>query len=184
MKWFTGGEEHPGREDKVRHNLPANIDIRSIPAGKTLSGMLDAGEIDAMISAHMPSPFVKRHPKVQRLIPNFREVEQDYFRRTKIFPIMHTVVIREEVYDKNPWIAQSLFKAFNESKKLCQESMYEFSALKEREVLGDDPWAYGLEANRHVLETLVQYTHEQGLISKPLDVDSLFAKSTLEEFKI
>jgi 4,5-dihydroxyphthalate decarboxylase len=106
------------------------------------------------------------------------------------------VVIREEVYEKNPWIAQSLFKAFNESKKLCQESMYEFSALKymlawsidemekEREVLGDDPWAYGLEANRHILETLVQYTHEQGLISKAVDVDSLFAKSTLEEFKI
>lgn len=196
MKWFTGGEEHPGREDKVRHNLPANIDIRPIPAGNTLSGMLATGEIDAMISAHMPSPFVRRHPKVQRLIPNFREVEQDYFRRTKIFPIMHTVVIREEVYENNPWIAQSLFKAFNESKKLCQESMYEFSALKymlawsidemekEREVLGDDPWAYGLEANRHILETLVQYTHEQGLISKPVDVDTLFAKSTLEEFKI
>jgi 4,5-dihydroxyphthalate decarboxylase len=196
MKWLTGGEEHPGREDKVRHNLPPNIDIRPIPPGNTLSGMLETGDIDAMISAHMPSPFVRRHPKVQRLIPNFREVEQDYFRRTKIFPIMHTVVIREEVYEKNPWIAQSLFKAFNESKKLCQEAMYEFSALKymlawsidemekEREILGDDPWTYGLEANRHVLETLVQYTHEQGLISKRLDIDSLFAQSTLEDFKI
>ena len=196
MKWLTGGEEHPGREDKVKHNLPPNIDVQPIPPGKTLSGMLQAGDIDAMISAHMPSPFVRRHPKVQRLISNFREVEQDYFQRTKIFPIMHTVVIREEVYDKNPWLAQSLFKAFNESKKLCQEAMYEFSALKymlawsidemekEREILGDDPWAYGLEANRHVLETLVQYTHEQGLISKRPDVDSLFANSTLEEFKI
>jgi len=172
MKWFTGGEEHPGRQDKV------------------------SGEIDAMISAHMPSPFKHRHPKVQRLIANFREVEQDYFRRTKIFPIMHTIVIREEVYEKHPWIAQSLFKAFDESKRLCQEAMYEFSALKymlawsidemekEREVLGPDPWAYGLEANRHVLETLVQYTYEQGLISKRPEVDSLFAKSTLEEFKI
>jgi 4,5-dihydroxyphthalate decarboxylase len=196
MKWFTGGEEQPGREDKVKHALPPNIDIQPIAPDKTLSGMLERGEIDAMISAHMPSPFVRRHPKVKRLIPNFREVEQDYFRRTKIFPIMHTVAIREEVYEKNPWIAQSLFKAFNESKRLCQETMYEFSALKymlawsidemekEREILGEDPWAYGLEANRHVLETLVQYTHEQGLISKRLEVNSLFAKSTLEDFKI
>jgi 4,5-dihydroxyphthalate decarboxylase len=196
MKWFTGGEEHPGRQDKVKHNLPPNINIQPIPDDQTLSAMLASGEIDAMISAHMPSPFKHRHPKVQRLIANFREVEQDYFRRTKIFPIMHTIVIREEVYEKHPWIAQSLFKAFDESKRLCQEAMYEFSALKymlawsidemekEREVLGPDPWAYGLEANRHVLETLVQYTHEQGLISKRPELDSLFAKSTLEEFKI
>jgi 4,5-dihydroxyphthalate decarboxylase len=156
MKWFTGGEETPGRQDKVQHKLPPNIDIQPIPADKTLSGMLEGGEIDAMISAHMPSPFVRRHPKVQRLIPNFREVEADYFKRTKIFPIMHTIVIREEVYEQYPWIAQSLFKAFNESKRLCQEAMYEFSALKymmawsidemekEREALGPDPWAYGL----------------------------------------
>ena len=196
MKWFTGGEEHPGRQDKVQHKLPPNIDIQAIPGDKTLSGMLERGEIDAMISAHMPSPFVCHHPKVKRLIPNFREVEADYFKRTKIFPIMHTMVIREEVYEQHPWIAQSLFKAFDESKRLCQEAMYEFSALKymlawsidemekEREVLGADPWAYGLEANRHILETLVQYTFEQGLISKKLDVGSLFAKSTLEEFKI
>src|SRR5512135_2083699 len=112
MKWLTGGEEHPGRQDKVKHNLPPNIEIQAIPADKT------------------PSAFVRRHPKVQRLIPNFREVEQEYFKRTKIFPIMHTIVIREEVYEKQPWIAQSLFKAFEESKRLCQEAMYEFSALK------------------------------------------------------
>jgi 4,5-dihydroxyphthalate decarboxylase len=196
MKWYTGGEEHPGRQDKVKHSLPPNIDIQSIPPDKTLSGMLERCEIDAMISAHMPSPFVRRHPKVQRLLPNFREVEQDYFVRTRIFPIMHTVVIRQEVYDQNPWIAQSLFKAFDQAKRACQEAMYEFSALKymlawsidemekEREILGPDPWAYGLEANRHILETLVRYTYEQGLISKYLEVESLFAKSTLEEFKI
>ena len=196
MKWFTGGEEHPGREDKIKHDLPSSIDIRPIGPDQTLSSMLEKGEIDAMISAHMPSPFVRRSPKVQRLIPNFREVEADYFRRTRIFPIMHTVVLREEVYEKHPWVAQSLFKAFAESKRLCQEAMYEFSALKymlawsidemekEREILGDDPWAYGLEANRHILETLVQYAHEQGLIKKKLELSSLFAASTLEEFKI
>jgi 4,5-dihydroxyphthalate decarboxylase len=196
MYWFTGGEEHPGREDKIRHDLPANLEIQPIGPDKTLSSMLEKGEIDAMISAHMPSPFVRRHPKVQRLIRNFRAVEEDYFRRTKIFPIMHTVGIRQEFYEKYPWVAQSLFKAFNESKRICQESMYEFSALKymmpwsidemekEREILGEDPWAYGVEANRHVLETLAQYAHEQGLVKKRVEITSLFAASSLEEFKI
>ena len=123
-------------------------------------------------------------------------MEKDYYRRTKIFPIMHTVALREDFYEKNPWAAQALCKAFAESKRICQESMYEFSALKymlawsiaemeeEREIFGEDLWPYGLEPNRHVLETLVQYTHEQGLIKSRLDLKSLFAANTLEEFKI
>lgn len=196
MKWFTGGEEHPGREDKIKHDSPKSIDIRPIGPDQTLSSMLELGDLDAMISAHMPSPFVRRSPKVRRLIPNFREVEQDYYRRTKLFPIMHTVALRQEVYEKNPWVAQSLYKAFAESKRICEESMYEFSALKymlawsiaemeeEREIFGKELWPYGLEANRHNLETLVSYAHEQGLIKKPLELGSLFAPSTLDEFKI
>jgi 4,5-dihydroxyphthalate decarboxylase len=197
MKWFTGGEEHPGREDKIRHDLPKTIDIRPIGPEQTLSSMLERGEIDAMISAHMPSPFVHRSPQVARLIPDFPGVEKDYYRRTKIFPIMHTVALREEFYEKHPWVAQSLYKALAESKRICQESMYEFSALKymlpwsiaemeeQREIFGGgELWPYGLEANRHVLETLVQYAHEQGLIKSRLDLKSLFAPSTLEEFKI
>lgn len=196
MKWFTGGEEHPGREDKIRHDLPPNLDIRPIGPEQTLSSMLERGDLDAVISAHMPSPFVRRSPKVRRLIQNFRAVERDYYRRTKIFPTMHTVALREEVYEKNPWVAQSLCKAFAESKRICQESMYEFSALKymlawsiaemeeEREIFGEDLWPYGLAANRHVLETLVQYAHEQGLIKKLPDVKALFAPNTLDDFKI
>lgn len=196
MKWFTGGEEHPGREDKIRHDLPPNLDIRPIGPEQTLSSMLERGELDAVISAHMPSPFVRRSPKVRRLIQNFRAVERDYYRRTKIFPTMHTVALREEVYEKNPWVAQSLCKAFAESKRICQESMYEFSALKymlawsiaemeeEREIFGEDLWPYGLDANRHVLEALVQYAHEQGLIKKLPDVKALFAPNTLDDFKI
>jgi 4,5-dihydroxyphthalate decarboxylase len=196
MKWLTGGEEHPGREDKLKHDLPKRIDIRPIGPDQTLSSMLEQGEIDAMISAHMPSPFVRRSPKVRRLIPNFRQVERDYYRRTKIFPIMHTVALKEEFYEKNPWVAQSLCKAFAESKRICQEAMYEFSALKymlawsiaemeeERELFGEELWPYGLEANRHVLETLAQYAHEQGLIKNRPDLKSLFASNTLDDFKI
>jgi 4,5-dihydroxyphthalate decarboxylase len=196
MKWFTGGEENPGREDKVKSDLPRNIDIRSIASDQTLSSMLERGEIDAVISAHMPSPFVRSSPRVRRLIPNFREVEKDYFRRTKIFPIMHAVALREEFYERHPWVAQSLCKAFAEAKRICQESMYEFSALKymlawsiaemeeERDLFGNDPWPYGLGANRHVLETLVQYSYEQGLIKKRLDPQSIFAPNTLDDFKV
>ena len=196
MKWFTGGEEHPGRQDKIEHDLPADTDIQPIGPDQTLSAMLESGEIDAMCAAHLPLPFVRRSPKVRRLIPNFREVEREYYRRTKIFPVMHTVVLREDVYQRYPWVAQSLYKAFCEAKKRCQESMYEFSALKymlawsiaemeeEREIFGEDLWPYGLEANQHVLETLVQYACEQGLIKEKVDLKDLFAPNTLEDFKI
>ena len=196
MKWFTGGAEDPGRQEKLRPDLPKNIEIQRIGPDRTLSSMLEQGEIDALICAHVPSPFVRRSPNVKRLFPNFREVEKDYYRRTKIFPIMHTVALREELYEKYPWVAQSLCKAFSEAKRVCEETMYKYSALKymlawsiaemeeERETLGDDAWPYGLDTNRHVLETLVRYAHEQGLIKKRLDLDSLFAPNTLEEFKI
>ena len=143
----------------------------------------------------MPSPFVRRSPKVKRLIPNFREVEKDYFRRTKIFPIMHTMVVREEVYEKYPWVAQSLFKAFAESKRICQESdvrvfgpqIYAGMVLRrDGERNGASwrrSWAYGLEANRHILETLMQYSHEQGLIKKLLELKSLFARTRWKNLK-
>jgi len=196
MKWFTGGAEDPGRQEKLRPDLPKEIDIRWIGPDRTLSAMLEQGEIDALICAHIPSPFVRRSPKVRRLFPNFRELEKDYYRRTKIFPIMHTVALREEVYEKNPWVAQSLCKAFSEAKKICEETMYKYSALKymlawsiaemeeERDLFGDNPWPYGLEANRHVLETLVQYSYEQGLIKKRMDIEGLFAPNTLDDFKV
>ena len=196
ISWLTGGQEEPGRIDKVRHDLPQSIDIRSIGPEQTLSSMLESGEIDALMSTYLPLPFVRRSPKVRRLIPNFREVEREYYRRTKIFPIMHCVALREDIYQSYPWVAQSLYKAFCEAKRYCQVSMYEFSALKymlawsiaemeeEMEIFGENLWPYGLEANRHGLETLVDYAHEQGLIKEKVDVRDLFAPNTLEDFKI
>lgn len=196
MKWFTGGVENPGREEKLKPDLPKNIDIQWIGPDRTLSSMLERGEVDALICAHIPSPFVRGSSRVRRLFPNFRQVESDYYRRTKIFPIMHTVALREDLYEKHPWLAQSLCKAFFEAKRACEETMYKYSALKymlawsvaemeeERELAGRDMWSYGLEANRKVLETLIQYSHEQGLIKKLPALESLFAPSTLEEFKV
>lgn len=196
MKWFIGGQEEPGRISKVSHDLPPSIDISSIGTDQTLSSMLENGEIDALMSANLPLPFVRRSPKVRRLIPNFREVEREYYQRTKIFPIMHCVALRGDVYQNYPWVAQSLYKALCEAKTECQEAMYEFSALKymlawsiaemeeEMEIFGDDLWPYGLEANRRGLEILVRYAHEQGLIKHKIDVKDLFAPNTLEDFKI
>jgi len=196
IRWFTGGQEEPGRISKVNHDLPQSVDISSIGPDQTLSSMLESGKLDALMSAHLPVPFVRRSPKVRRLIANFRAVEKDYYRRTQIFPIMHCVALREDVYQSYPWLAQSLYKAFCEAKEICQASMYEFSALRymlawsiaeieeEMEIFGDDLWPYGLKANRRCLETLVQYAHEQGLIEKEVDVSDLFAPNTLEDFKI
>lgn len=196
VTWFTGGEEQPGREEKIAPDLPGSIVIRPIGPEQTLSSMLENGDIDALVSAHMPSPFVRRSPRVARLFPDFPAVEEAYYRKTRIFPIMHTVVFREDVFERHPWVAQNLYKAFCESKRMCAESVYEFSALKymlawsiaemerERELMGEDPWPYGVEANRRVLETLVDYAHEQGLIKNRPEVDSLFAPSTLNEFKV
>ena len=191
MKWFTGGEEHPGREDKIRHDLPPAIDIRPIGPHQTLSSMLERGEIDAMISAHMPSPFVRRSPKVRRLIPNFREVEADYFRRTKIFPIMHTVVIRNEILERNPWAAVSVLQGFQKAKELCYRRMqnprnfalvwmHEFMQEQE-EIFSKDPWPYNLEDNRKALEAVVRYAHDEGMIKTQPKIEELFYPSSLQE---
>src|SRR5687768_13985645 len=111
VEHFSGGEEQPGRDEKIKLNLPPEIRVRPIPEQKTLSQMIAEGEIDALVTARAPSTFHSRPDQVKRLFPAYVEQEKEYYRRTKIFPIMHTVVIRRDVYGKNPWIAQSLFKA-------------------------------------------------------------------------
>jgi len=112
MEWLVGGQEDPGRKERVKLDLPPEIKVDSIPDDKTLNGMLESGEIDALISARSPSSFVKGSSKVRRLFPNYKDVEIEYYKRTKIFPIMHVLVIHKQVYDKNPWVARSLYKRF------------------------------------------------------------------------
>ncbi|MDX3907639.1 MAG: ABC transporter substrate-binding protein [Pigmentiphaga sp.] len=153
--------------------------------GKSLSQLLDEGKIDAIFGTTLPE--CRRHnPEVQRLFPDFREVEKAYYRRTGIFPIMHLVAIRKPVYQQHPFIAQSLYRAFNEAKQLAYKNMRNLAALRYMlpwlpddldeldEVFGADPWTYGLEANRHTLSTLMRYMKEQGLIRDTLPVDQLF----------
>ena len=158
--------------------------------------MLDQGEIDVLIGAREPNCYQRGSKNVARLWPNYPEIERDYYRRTGIFPIMHPIVIRRDVYEKNRWLAQSLSKAFMESKALCQRELGSQSALKSmlpwliRELedtvkfMGEDYWPYGLESNRKTLETFIAYTVEQGLAESPVSVGDLFAPETLDTARI
>jgi len=194
--YLFGGEEEPGRIEKMKLKLPPNIKVNPIEPHQTLTQMLYDGEIDALYTARMPSTFTKGDGVVKRLFENYQEVERQYYRDTQIFPIMHTVVIRREVYEANRWSAQSLTKAFIEAQKMTYEALNETAALKAmlphltayveetKREFGDDWWAYGLEKNVKTLETFTRYHHEQGLSPKKLEVSELFAPEALEAFKI
>ena len=196
MKWFLGGQADPGRKERVKLELPPEINIQSISDDKTLNGMLDNCEIDALISARSPSGLGNASGKVRRLFPNYKEVEIEYYKRTKIFPIMHILVVRKDVYERHPWVARSLFKAFCDAKNRAMETMHISNAHayalpwlswereQLREIFGADWWPYGIEPNRHVLESLIRYMTEQGLLKRPLKVEEVFAPSVVGEFKL
>lgn len=196
IHWLTGGLESSERKEKVSLTLPPEIKIENISAGKNLSDMLVAGEVDALLTAQVPAPYVKRAPQVKRLFANPRQAETEHFRRTGIFPIMHVMVIREEFYRRHPWVAQSLYKALLESKNHCIEAIYRNDAIHSalpwtgqhadeiRELMGKDFWPYGVEANRHALETFLRYSAEQGLTANKLTVEELFSKETQETFHV
>lgn len=196
VHWRNGGVEDAGREERAPLKLPPEIDLKPIPKDKTLSAMLAAGELDGMIGARAPSSFLRGAPHVWRLFPDFRTVEQEYFRRTKIFPIMHVIGIRKSLVEAHPWLAVNVLKAFMKAKDLCWYELgqighlftslpwgvAEFDATKK--LMGNDYWSYGIEHNRHVLEAFMRYHHEQGLSARPLKVEELFPASTFELSKI
>lgn len=193
--YFTGGEEEPGRLEKLKLDLPPNIKIDAIGPTQTLAQMLIDGEIDALYTARMPSSYGKV-PHIKRMWEDYVPIERAYYETTKIFPIMHTVVLRRDVYEANRWLATALYKAFVESQKITYaqlrttaslQTMLPWSSAEEektRKLMGDDYWPYGFEANKHVLETFTRYSFEQGLSKRKLDPEELFAPETLEAFKI
>lgn len=190
--WRTGGQEKAGRKERVELRLPPEIVVKPIPETETLSDMLERGEIAALISSHLFSSFIKGHPKIKRLFRNYRDLEEEYYKKTKIFPIMHTVVLKESIYRENPWVAMELFKAFEASKALCFEQIrngkYSIPWLmaeieREKGIIGEDLWPYGIEANRHVLESMVQFSYEQGLAERIIPLEELFARETFVESK-
>ncbi len=196
VTYYTGGEEAPGRSEKIKLDLPANIKVHSIGPTQTLAQMLLDGEIDALYTARMPSSFLKGGGQVKRLFEDFEQVERNYFKETNIFPIMHTVAIRREVYEANRWVARSMMKALEESQRRAYDDLYETAALKTmlpwltshveqvKAEMGDDYWPYGFEKNETTLKTFLRYHFEQGLSKRLLQPEELFAPESLEAFVI
>ena len=196
VTYFTGGEEAPGRAEKIKLDLPANITVQSIGPTQTLAQMLLDGEIDALYTARMPSSFLTGSGKVKRLFEDYEQVERNYFKETKMFPIMHTVAIRREVYEANRWVARSMMKALEESQRRAYEDLYETAALKTmlpwltshveqvKAEMGSDYWPYGFEKNQATLSTFLRYHFEQGLSKRLLTPQELFVPESLEAFVI
>lgn len=196
VEYYCGGEEEPNRDEKLAITLPEKFHIHRIGPGQTLSQMLADGEIDALHTARKPTTMDSRPGTIRRLFPNYKEVEQAYYAETNIFPIMHTVVIRRDVYEKYPWVAMALFKAFEESKRRAHENYFETAAMKYMlpwlvahveetiETFGKDWWAYGFAENRDQLDVFLRIHHEQGLSARKLEPEDLFAPECLESFKI
>ena len=185
-----------GRMDRLGRALPPDIRLTQAPPGTELGDLLDRGEIDFMMTANNPLSFRRGSPNVSRLFPNYAEAEKDYFRRTRIYPIMHTIVIRREIYDRDPWVAMSLYKAFLRAKDYSFRLISETGSPKasfawlqplieeEQSIIGKDWYPYGIEANRPTIEALLQYTYEQGLSDRRLSIEELFAPSTLRDIPL
>jgi len=196
VAYFTGGEEEPGRPEKIPLSLPPEIRVQPVGETQTLSKALESGEIDALYTARAPSTYRNGEGSVQRLFEDYYTVEREYYRKTRIFPIMHTVVIRRKLYEQHPWVARSLYKAFLQAQREVYQDLQETACLKfmlpwlhehveqTRRIMGPDFWAYGLEPNLPTLSTFLRYHHEQGLSKRLLTPRELFAPETLESFKI
>lgn len=188
VEWLVGGQEEPGRRERLPIQLPSEIKLSAIPEDRTLSGLLEAGEIDALIAARIPSCYSKQSPHVTRLFPSYKETEVDYYRRTRIFPIMHVFVIKKDLHDQHPWVAKSLYRALCSAKERCLEAMrtsitpvymipWLGAEIEELEkIFGRDWWPYGIESNRHTLEALIRYMRDQGLLGGEVTADDLFVE--------
>jgi 4,5-dihydroxyphthalate decarboxylase len=169
VEWVQGGLEDPGRLP-FEPAEPPGVTLGFAPNDRSLAQMLAAGELDALVTARTPSTFRRSGGPVRRLFDKPWQVEREYFRRTGLFPIMHTAVIKREVLDENPLPISLPFLVDH--------------AYETVDLMGDDFWPYGLESNRHTLETFARYMHEQGLTLERLSVDALFPESTHRTFRI
>jgi 4,5-dihydroxyphthalate decarboxylase len=196
IRWITGGMETPGRREKVRFTAPAGLSVEAAPADGTLSAMLETGAIDALIAPRPPSCFVRGTAGVGRLFANFGRDEEDYYRRTGLFPIMHVVGVKTDLASRHPWLPASVYKAFAAAKDLAIAALADANALatslpfqvwharEARRILGQDWWPYGLEPNHDTLDVFLRYHAEQGLSPRRLRPEQLFAPSTMSEWKI
>ena len=187
VEWFEGGLNEPNAPERFHVELPSDIHVSRIGEGETLSSLLEEGDLDALIGPAEPECF-RRADHIVRLFPNYREVERDYYQRTRFFPIMHMVVIRNSLYQRDPWIAESIYRAFETAKAEAMERLWQtgvlacavpwlMSDLEEIEkVFGPDHWPYGIDQNRGLLERMTQASYEQGLSTRKLEVEELFVR--------
>jgi 4,5-dihydroxyphthalate decarboxylase len=194
VRYRTGGLNAPGRHEKVELSLPSSIDVSPIGAGQTLSGMLAAGEIDAIYSPRAPQGHGTG--RVRRLFADTRAEEERYFAETRIFPIMHVLVIRRDVYEANRWLPRELAKAFTAAKRIAYDELARTAALSvslpfageeyaaATAMMGTDYWSYGIAGNRDVLRAFGRYAVAQHLITELPAVEELFAKELREDFVI
>ncbi len=185
IHWFRRRSEH------VSIKAPANLRIDNIEKGQTLDSLLEEGQLDAVAVTSPQQSFQSGSPLVKRLFPDAKQVESEYYRRTKIFPIMHLVVLRRALYEKNPFIATALTKAFQKAKqqayKRLEESLSPTPWMNldleyAQQAMGADIYPYGVKLNLPTLEAATLYSYEQGLTERKFAVSELFAPETLDLF--
>jgi 4,5-dihydroxyphthalate decarboxylase len=186
IHWFIGGLEQPVKSVRPP-GTPDDVKITLVLETKTLDALLEAGEIDAMMVLQLPPSFIRGAPHIRRLFPDFKQIEIDYYRRTGIFPVMHTVAIRKQLYDASPWVAKSLYQAFARAKDIALHGLWDTDALhltlpfliehveEARRVFGADFFSYGLGPNRVGIDALCQYLHEEALTPRRMTPEELFA---------
>ena len=196
VTWVRGGIETPGRPEKISIDLPKEIRVETAPDGTTISELLDRGEIDGFMAPRPPAFIERGHPHVGWLFADPTKAAMDYYRRTRIFPIMHMVGVRRSIVDRHPWLPAAVLKAFEQSKAVAMARLSDTSATKvtmpfveeqlkaTRALMGYDYWSYGVAGNRHVIDTFLRHHHSQGLSPRPLAVEELFHPTTVESHKV
>jgi 4,5-dihydroxyphthalate decarboxylase len=195
VHWFQAGANEAGRIEKVELSLPDGVEITRVPE-KSLSEMLAAGEIDCAIIARPPNCYLEGHRDVVRLFPDFLEMEEDYYQRTKVWPIMHIIALQKHILDANPWVARNLYNAFLESKRRSLErildpavSRYPLAwlpiyARRMRDMFDGDPFPFGIEENRATWEQLLLYAHQQGIAHRHVAPEDIFPKGIMTSVKV
>ena len=197
VDWVQAGVNEPGRIELAHLKLPDGIRYRQIP-DRSLTEMLLAGDIDALTSARPPTAFLGGDPRIERLIPDYRAQEQDYFKRTGVYPIMHTVAIRRDTYQKHPWIAMNLLNGFEAAKK---RSVARLTSVTHSQIPvpwiydmvpelggdifpGGDYWPYGIEPNRPTIEAFLRFCYDQGLCHRKLEPEDLYPAEVQSVFRV
>lgn len=167
--------------------------LKRVAKGRNIDQMLVEGELEAALYPETLPSIKSGSPKVGPLFPDAKAAEIDYYKKSGIYPIMHTVVVKGEILEKNPWVAVSLAQAFERSKEICYERakdprnftiVWVKEAMQEQEkIFGPDPWPYNLEDNRKALEAAVRYEHEQGMIQRKFGLEELFFPPSLQEIQ-